>query len=253
MQITQLENIYYFLLLFVVVGIYVLYGYLRNKDLEKLGDSHILQNLLSQVHIKARHVKFALLFFSILFSLVVLLHPKWDQEEVDIKEQGSEIILILDNSLSMLTEDVEGFKNRFELAKKKMSEMIDFFSDHKMGLILVARDSQIECPLTFNSELLKKVYLEKAEIAYKIRQGTRLSKGVESALPLFSEGKYFHKVIILFSDGEIHRPKLNKVLLEAKKNNVIIHTVGVGSQKGGYIPLDRWAYGLNAFKVWKGS
>ncbi|MDH4128806.1 MAG: VWA domain-containing protein, partial [Spirochaetota bacterium] len=250
MKFTDPNKLYYLFIIIIICGSYFYYLFSRNRDLKSIGNSKILSKLSLNIKSKIRHIIFTFLIISFTFSIIALARPKWDKENIIIRERSSEIIFILDNSLSMLAEDVNNKSlSRFTLAKKEIGKLITSLSGNKMGLILSARDSQIECPLTFNSKLLKNMYLDKAKIAPYNKQGTKLAHAIENSFYLFSEGKHINKYIILVSDGEDHNSNLYNVLMKSKELNITIYAVGVGSKMGSPIPLHDWENGATDYKT----
>ncbi|GMT48567.1 MAG: aerotolerance regulator BatB [bacterium] len=255
------EHLVYFVIPMITLGIYITYRILRKKDLQALGEETLLKKMFTHVDDKRRHIKFALVFLSLVFAVLALMQPKWGKELVKIKERGAEIVFILDNSLSMLAEDVfdenVGYNrkevSRFHRAKAIMIKMAEILKGNKLSLILAARKPQIECPLTFNYELLSQAYIKEAKIAPPYRQGTRLANAIENAFSLYSEGNVFPKIIILVSDGEDHRSRIKEVLKKVKDKGITIFTVGIGSEEGAYIPLRNMGYFTGRYKRYRGQ
>ena len=68
-------------------------------------------------------------------------------------------------------------------------------------------------------------------------QGTNLSSAINTAVSAFTNDFDKHKVMLIVSDGEDHEGQSVDLAKKASKNGFIIHTVGVGSNMGGLIPL----------------
>ncbi len=253
------EHLVYFVIPLITLGIYLTYRILRKKDLQALGEETLLKKMFTHVDDKRRDIKFACVFLSLIFAVLALMQPKWGKEFIEIKERGAEVVFILDNSLSMLAEDVYDGNvaynrngiSRFDQAKKIMIKMSEILKGNKLSLILAARRPQIECPLTFNHELLSQAYIKEAKIAPPYRQGTRLANAIENAFSLYSEGNVFSKIIILVSDGEDHKSRIEEVLKKAKDKGITIFTVGIGSEEGAYIPLRNMRYFTGRYKRYK--
>jgi Ca-activated chloride channel family protein len=68
-------------------------------------------------------------------------------------------------------------------------------------------------------------------------QGTALSEAIKLSATYFDNDKTTSKLIILVSDGEDHGEGADEAAEEAKKAGIKIITIGVGTEKGGPIPL----------------
>ncbi len=255
------EHLIYLMIPIITFGVYISYRILRKKDLKALGEETLLKKIFTHVDDRRRHIKFGLIFLSLVFAVLSLMQPKWGKELVKIKERGAEVVFILDNSLSMLAEDVFDENvaynakeiSRFDRGKEIMIKMAEILKGNKLSLILAARRPQIECPLTFNYELLSHAYIKQAKIAPSYRQGTRLADAIENAFSLYSEGKVFPKIIILVSDGEDHKSRIKEVLKNVKDKGITIFTIGVGSKEGAYIPLRNMGYFTGQYKRHRGE
>ena len=70
-------------------------------------------------------------------------------------------------------------------------------------------------------------------------QGTSLDEAIQLSATFFDEKSKTAKLVIMISDGEDHSQGVEDVAEEANKNGLKILTIGVGTEKGGPIPLKR--------------
>jgi Ca-activated chloride channel family protein len=70
-------------------------------------------------------------------------------------------------------------------------------------------------------------------------QGTSLDEAIHLSSTFFSEDSKVSKLVIMISDGEDHSEGIEGATEEANKNGLKIITIGVGTEKGGPIPLKR--------------
>jgi Ca-activated chloride channel family protein len=68
-------------------------------------------------------------------------------------------------------------------------------------------------------------------------QGTDISSALQLALDHVETDEEKFKVIVLVSDGEDHEGKAIELAQYAKKQGIIVHTLGVGTLAGGPIPI----------------
>mgnify|MGYP000721228641 CR=1 FL=1 len=70
-----------------------------------------------------------------------------DGEELDlIEDEGIDVVLVLDVSLSMMAEDFP--PNRLEALRRIASDFIRRSGGHRIGLVIFAKDSYVQTPLT---------------------------------------------------------------------------------------------------------
>jgi Ca-activated chloride channel family protein len=68
-------------------------------------------------------------------------------------------------------------------------------------------------------------------------QGTSLDEAIKLSSTYFDEDKQTNKLVILISDGEDHSEGASEAAEEANKLGLKIITIGLGTEKGGPIPL----------------
>ena len=88
------------------------------------------------------------LFAGLFWLLLALARPQWGASEVTVTQRGSDIVVALDISNSMLAEDV--LPNRMERAKAELGSFLNRLEDSRVGLVFFAGASFVQCPLTLD-------------------------------------------------------------------------------------------------------
>ena len=133
---------YLFLLLLLIP--YILWFFLRGKGKEpmiRMSDTFAYQNVPKSWRVRMIHLPMVLRCLVYTLVVIVLARPQtynsWDNENVE----GIDIMLVMDVSASMLTEDV--FPNRMEVAKEVASEFINGRPNDNIGLTIFAGEAQL--------------------------------------------------------------------------------------------------------------
>jgi len=122
------------------------------------------------------------LWFSGLFWLLLALaRPQWGASEVAVTQRGSDIVVALDISNSMLAEDVP--PNRLERAKAELGAFLERLRDSRVGLVFFAGSAFIQCPLTLDYGTAD-IFLRMADPDMLSEQGTALG-AAESTIITF--------------------------------------------------------------------
>lgn len=184
------------------------------------------------------------------FLVLALCRPQWVGKPIPIKNEGRDILLVVDISNSMSEEDFEYKKrmySRLIAVKNVVDDFIDKRAADKMGLVLFGTRAYLQTPLTYDKQSLKEM-LWSAD-AGMAGNSTSIGDAVGVALKTLSEsaGKPENKVIILLTDGENNDGSLSlpEAIYLAKEEKVKIYTIGAGSDKevffGGLfsIPVDK--------------
>jgi Ca-activated chloride channel family protein len=151
-----------------------------------------------------------------------------------IERKGVDIMVALDISRSMLAEDIA--PNRLDRAKHEIGKFIDLLKGDRVGLIVFAGESFVQCPLTLDYGAAK-MFLDVVSTEWIPLQGTALADAVDQAVVSFRSKAKKHKVLVILSDGEDHEGEAMEAARRAAHKGVRVYTVGIGSESGVPIPL----------------
>ena len=239
MNIIQFENPQYFWLLAILpllIFLAWLSVYFRKKNLRKLGASHMIDQMNPYHSFKRTWIKSVLFMFAFASIIMAVVNPQVGYKTEEVTSSGVDIVIALDVSRSMQAEDIR--PNRMERAKLAVSRLIDRFENDRVGLVIFAGTAVTQVPLTHDHEAAKMI-LRTVDTQSIDFQGTSLSAALERGIAAFSGYDTNSKVIILISDGENHDDNPLEVAQRAYEQNIIIHTVGVGTPQGAPIPVQR--------------
>jgi Ca-activated chloride channel family protein len=152
----------------------------------------------------------------------------------NVKQTGIDIYIILDVSLSMQAQDIK--PSRLEKAKLEISNLIAKLGGDRIGLIVFAGEPFVQFPLTTDYSAAN-LFLSAADVNSIPDQGTAIAAAINLATKSFNYSSKTEKVMVIFTDGEDHEGNLPDAIDEAKKNNIKIYTIGLGSPDGVPIPI----------------
>ena len=147
--------------------------------------------------------------------------------------KGVDVVLVLDTSGSMATEDVS--PNRFFLARQALAALIARLEGDRFGLVAFEGEAYPLVPLTLDADALG-LFLETLEPGIVPAPGTSLGVGLAKGLDLFVDKDRRNKVMVLVSDGEDLEGDVDEAVRKAKEAGVVVHTVGVGTEAGQPVP-----------------
>lgn len=143
-------------------------------------------------------------------------------------------VIAIDASGSMLADDFK--PNRLEAAKNAALLFVDNInSKAEIGVVSFSGIGESEQKLTSNMFEVKDSI---QNIKFKSIHGTAIGDAIKVSLNLFSSDEK-PRVIILLTDGRenvVSSEELFKVVELAKKNHIIIYTIGIGTKAGGAVP-----------------
>ncbi|MBM3247397.1 VWA domain-containing protein [Candidatus Pacearchaeota archaeon] len=144
-----------------------------------------------------------------------------------VQSTDQSFVLVIDASRSMNANDIE--PNRLEAAKKSALDFLQMVPvKTRIGVISFAGATYIEQEVTDDSLLLANAV---NNIQIKDVGGTDMLNAIVASANLLANEE--SRTIIIMSDGSININSLQKAVDYAKANNIIVHTLGVGTQAGG--------------------
>jgi Ca-activated chloride channel family protein len=178
---------------------------MRRRSLKRFGDFQVVSLLMPMVSKIRPAVKFILLMLALTSVIFALADPQFGSRLEKIQRKGVELIIALDVSNSMLSEDIE--PSRLERSKRAISQMIDRLHNDKIGLIVFAGD------------------------AYMV------GSAIDLARKSFDPESGLDKALIVITDGENHQGNVEEAAREAREEGVTIHAIGMGTSQGAPIPI----------------
>lgn len=230
------DPIYLWLLLLVPVLLLLRYfTYMRRKaKLKKFGDMSLVRELMPYVSKYRPTVKFMLSLIALALVVIMLARPQTGTKISNESRSGIETIIAVDISNSMLAEDV--VPSRLEKSKLLVENLIDNFTEDKIGLIVFAGEAFVQLPIT-NDYVSAKMFLQDMEPSLISTQGTDLARAIRLAMNSFSQQEKIGRAIIVITDGEDHEGGALEAAKEAKKKGINVFILGVGSTTGAPIPM----------------
>ena len=238
----RFEEPTYLYLLAALPLIAILRWVLERKQLKRLklfGDPTLLRHLMPDVSKMRPVVKFWMLLAAMALIIVMMARPQMGTRISHEKRTGIESIIAMDISNSMLAEDVT--PSRLDRTKMMVENLVDNFTDDKIGLIVFAGDAFVQLPIT-SDYVSAKMFLSEIEPSLIATQGTDIATAINMAASSFTQQQGVGKAIIVITDGEDHEGGALEAAKAAKKKGMRVYVLGVGSDKGAPIPLGNGDY-----------
>ena len=178
-----------------------------------------------------------------LLLVVAIAKPQFIGEPIIKEESQREILVAVDLSGSMSTEDFKGEdgKNidRLQAVKLVLTDFFEKRKGEKIGLILFGSAAFVQAPFTQDLNALQKL-LDGLQVGMAGPQ-TMLGDGIALGVKMFRENNVTDRMMIVMSDGDDTGSKVppKTAAKLAKDNSVSIYTIAVGDPKNaGEHPID---------------
>jgi Ca-activated chloride channel family protein len=167
-------------------------------------------------------------YLVIILIVISLSRPQAVQELQEKKIDIVDIVLVIDISSSMLATDFK--PNRLEVVKKTAKNFIKQRDGDRLGILVFAGESFIQCPLTIDKDVLLSL-MDEISVAQQSYDGTAIGMAIANATNRLRNSESKSKVMILLSDGSNNAGELDPSTAAdlAKQFNIKIYTIGAGT------------------------
>ncbi len=234
----RFENPDFLYVLFVIpllIIVFILKQRDRKKSLKKFGEISVISQLMPDISYNRPVIRFIYIIITLSILIISVARPQLGTKVEEVKREGIEIVIALDVSNSMLSEDI--VPNRLEKAKREISRMLNKLKEDKIGLIVFAGESYTLVPITTDYSATK-LFLSSINTDFIQKQGTAIGSAIDLASKSFSPKNDKGKVIIIITDGENHEDNPILAAQKAKEKGIIIYTIGMGKSEGAPIPIN---------------
>ena len=230
------EPIYFYALAIipVMIVIFLLVLWWKKRTQKKFADLELLEQLAPNSSVFKSTLKLLILSLGIAFLVLALVNPKMGSKLKTVKREGVDIVFALDVSRSMLAEDIA--PNRLEKAKQVISKIIDNLGSDRVGVIIYAGNSYPLLPIT-TDHAAANMFLQNASPDLVSSQGTAINEALELAKTYYNNDEQTNRFLVIISDGEDHHDETKQMAQNLSNDGVKVYTIGVGTEKGGPIPL----------------
>ena len=179
-----------------------------------------------------RKNNFSIFIYLFILALIIvgLSKPRLVQNLKTTSVEVIDILLVLDISSSMLADDFT--PNRLEAVKKTATKFIQNREEDRIGILVFAGESFIQCPLTVDKLVLKSLVNE-ITIASRENDGTAIGMAIANGINRLRHSEVESKIMILLSDGSNNKGEINPISAAEIASNfdIKIYTIGAGTNQ----------------------
>ncbi len=206
----------------------------KKRKIQGLIQEDLIKDIVPSFKEASEKKKIVLLGLVWIFSILALIRPQWGFEWQEVKKQGLDILVVVDVSKSMLTQDIK--PNRLERTKLAVRDLLKKLQGDRIGLVAFAGDAFLFCPLTtdYAGFLLSVNDLSVNTVS---RGGTNLSVAIEEAIKGYDNTPTQYKAVIIVSDGDNLEGDPMEAAKKAKEKGIKIYCIGIGTKEGELIQV----------------
>lgn len=167
---------------------------------------------------------------ALILLILAMARPITRNDRENRFTEGIDIMLILDTSGSMETDDFK--PNRLEVAKKTAKEFVEGRQGDQIGIVLFAEDAFGYAPLTLDYDLLQ-TNIDNIDSDIMPKEGTAMGSAIAVGINKMAQHDSPSKVMILLTDGASNRGKIEPITAAelAKDAKIKIYAIGIGKKE----------------------
>lgn len=225
----QFANPKYFWLFLTFIPLIAWYVWRQRTANPTLGTSTLrpFNQMGTPLRAYLRHLLFVLRLAALGILIVILARPQQKDNWRTSSTEGTDIVVALDVSSSMLARDLK--PNRIDAAKDIASKFISARTDDNIGIVVFAGESLTGLPMTIDHTAIVN-YIQGVN-TQMLSDGTAIGEGLATSLNRILQGRAKSKSIILLTDGSNNTGLISPLHAAeiAKNNKVKIYTIAIGT------------------------
>ena len=231
-------NPYYLLLLIIIPIIYIFNKKFaeNNEGTVQISSAKLFSKKIKRKGLIRKNILLIFQYLTLLLIIIALSKPRIIDSLKETKMDVIDIVLVMDISSSMLATDFS--PNRLEAVKKTAKNFIEERISDRIGVLVFAGESFIQCPLTVDKDVLLSL-MDEIQVAEQSYDGTAIGMAIANATNRLRHSDAKSKVMILLSDGSNNAGELDPLTSAdlAAKFGIKIYTIGAGTnQDVSFIP-----------------
>tara|TARA_Y100000817_G_scaffold81242_1_gene62562 strand:+ start:257 stop:1228 length:972 start_codon:yes stop_codon:yes gene_type:complete len=231
-------NPYYLFLLIIIPIIYICNKKFaeNNEGTIQISSAKLFSKKIKRKGLIRKNILFIFQYLTLLLIIIALSKPRIIDSLKETKMDVIDIVLVMDISSSMLATDFS--PNRLEAVKKTAKNFIEERVSDRIGVLVFAGESFIQCPLTVDKDVLLSL-MDEIQVAEQSYDGTAIGMAIANATNRLRHSDAKSKVMILLSDGSNNAGELDPLTSAdlAAKFGIKIYTIGAGTnQDVSFIP-----------------
>ncbi len=208
----------------------------RSSATVRYSDIKLVKARRRTIRQRLRPTLYLLRLVALILFIIAMARPQSGTQKRDIDAEGIDIILALDISGSMKAEDFKPH-NRLFVAKEELNKFIDRRANDRIGLVVFARSSFTQCPLTLDYGVLKS-FLAQVDFGM-VDDGTGIGIALANAVNRLRHSEAVSKIIVLLTDGVNNNWEIDPLTAAniAKTMGIKIYTIGAGRPGTAMYPV----------------
>lgn len=217
----------------IIIALLLWYQKHNARQWQQMVAPELLQYLLDGHTTRIKPWQLFALLIAWIISCLALAGPSWEKRPVAVEKNQQALVLMLDLSPSMMSEDIK--PSRLVRARLKIADLLRMRKDGQTALLVYAGDVHVVTPLTDDTETINNI-IPALHPNIMPAQGSNTEEAVSRAIKLLKDANISHGDLILITDGVDPDARSNIVEIMNRENQYRLSILGVGSSTPTPIP-----------------
>lgn len=208
----------------------------------RYSDIRIVRRAARTTRQRFRFLLIVLRVLAVAAFVVAFARPRSGTEYQEVTSEGIDIMVALDVSSSMQAEDFKPH-NRLYVAKEEIKKFANRRTNDRIGLVVFARYSFTQCPLTTDYGVLLK-FVDQVNFGM-VDDGTAIGMAIANGVNRLRDSESESKIMVLLTDGDNNSGEIDPITAAnlAATFDIKIYTIGVGKPGNAMFPVQDPVFG----------
>jgi len=232
--------------LLIAALLWIQFRYRRTRSATiKYSDIKIVKRAARTHRQQFRFILTVLRVAALVLFIVAFARPRSGTEYQEVTSEGIDIMMCLDVSSSMQAEDFKP-NNRLFVCKEEMKKFVRkraSESNDRIGLVVFARYSYTQCPVTTDYGVLLN-FIDQVDFGV-VEDGTAIGMAVANSVNRLRESPAKSKIIVLLTDGDNNAGEIDPITAAnlAAAFDIKVYTIGAGKPGNAMFPYQDPIFG----------
>ncbi|MAD92160.1 MAG: hypothetical protein CMQ54_05485 [Gammaproteobacteria bacterium] len=225
---------WFLLIPIIFVAIYFLaFKQLGSSNWSSVIDHELIPYVLSQNPVRDKDARWILMTIACLIAIIALAGPSWKRIEQPAFRLDQSLVIALDLSLSMDTQDL--IPSRLQRAKLKILDILERRKSGQTALVVYSANAFTVTPLTTDVDTIASL-VSSLDTDIMPSRGSYPEVAINKSKQLLEQANVSIGKILLITDGG-SSPEATSVAQSLKGKGFTLSILGVGTVDGAPIPL----------------
>ena len=223
----------------MIIALLLWYQKHNARQWQQMVAPELLQYLLDGQTTRIKPWQLIALLIAWVISCIALAGPSWEKRPVAVEQNQQALVIMLDLSPSMMSEDVK--PSRLVRARLKLVDLLRLRKDGQTALVVYAGDAHVVTPLTDDTETINNI-IPALDPNVMPARGSNTEAAVSRAIKLLKDSNITQGDLLLITDGIDSDAQYNLQEMMDRESQYRLSILGIGGTSPTPIPSENGGF-----------